>query len=637
MTVATRVPFGTPHHTNAVDESGRSQEHPERGCSESDVASDSQHLVRLVEAQRAIVAAGTDEARAMGIVLDHALRLTSGDSASLWLLDEVALVCRSAAGPSATHPGLRLATTEGLLGNCCRSGEALHLGEAELDSRADAELHRRAGTRSMILVPLRNDEKVMGLLEVSSSSATALDSRDVAALELLGGMTAIHLQNAAELTAKHALIAERAAMIVAQHESEERFRNAFEYAGIGVTLVALDGRLLRVNRAFGRILGYLPKTLTKFTFQQITHPEDLGRDMTLRARLLEGQIESYEMEKRYLHRTGSMVWVLLTVSLVRTEEGTPLYFIAQVQDISTRKAAEASQARLSAIVETMPDMVAICEADGRVSYLNASSRRQLGFGDAQPTGILHVTDVQPQFVMGGALTEAVKAVRRDGIWRGETTLRRSDGRELPVEEILLAYPPDGGETASITAILHDISERKHAETTLRSMALMDELTGLYNRRGFLALAEEELSQARRQGWPVLLFYGDLDEFKKINDTHGHAQGDRALMDVAGLLRSVFRESDVIGRVGGDEFSALVPYGTPGTETRIRERLRERLAEFVATAARPYRLSLSLGAARSGVEDTRSLAELLDAADMSLLERKRNRRTHGVRQLGVAGR
>ena len=591
-------------------------------------------LALVIEAQQAIATAGLDSDAVLALVLDRATRLTSADAAVVELLDGDdgdTLVYRAASGRAASCLGLRLPVATSLSGRCIQAGAALRCDDTEQDPRVDRAACRRVGARSLLVVPLRHvgahdADGIVGVLKVSSPEPAAFDDDDAGALQLLAGIVAAALRNAGEFAATRAIAAERAAALAVLHASEERFRSAFEHAGIGMALVGLDGRWLRVNRALCRITGYAAEELAERTFQEITHPDDVEADLAYAARLLAGEIESYEMEKRYLHKGGHAVSTLLTGSLVRDAAGQPLHFVAQVQDVSARKAAEAAQARLSAIVETMPDMVAICEADGRVTYLNAVGRRLLGFGDVQPAGLISVVDVQPQFGPGGALAGAVDVMRRDGVWRGETTLRRTDGRDLPVEEILLAHPPGAGDAASITAILRDISERRHTESALRGLALTDELTGLYNRRGFVALAEEELRRAHRDGWPVLLFYGDLDAFKAINDVHGHPAGDGALRDVAGLLREVFRESDVVGRFGGDEFTVLVPHGQAGTEGTVRARIARRFAEFNGTAGRPYQLSLSLGAALSTPAEPRALAELLAAADAALLERKRARGT-----------
>ncbi|MEQ7800267.1 PAS domain S-box protein [Pedobacter sp. ASV1-7] len=122
--------------------------------------------------------------------------------------------------------------------------------------------------------------------------------------------------------------------------SEERFRLAFQHAAIGMAIVSLEGKWLRVNRSLFNILGYRPSELLRLTFQDITHPEDLDKDLNLLNEILERKRDSYQMEKRYLHKEGHIVWVILTVSIVKNSNGEPLHFISQLTDISKVKATE---------------------------------------------------------------------------------------------------------------------------------------------------------------------------------------------------------------------------------------------------------------------------------------------------------
>ena len=135
-------------------------------------------------------------------------------------------------------------------------------------------------------------------------------------------------------------ITERKRTVLALSDSEERFRTSFDYAGIGMAIVGLDGRWLKVNRAVCEILGYRESELLSLDFQTITHPEDLEIDLNYVNQLLRGEIWSYQLEKRYLHKQGHYVWGLLTASLVRNAEGEPLHFIAQIQDVTLQKQAE---------------------------------------------------------------------------------------------------------------------------------------------------------------------------------------------------------------------------------------------------------------------------------------------------------
>jgi diguanylate cyclase (GGDEF)-like protein/PAS domain S-box-containing protein len=135
-------------------------------------------------------------------------------------------------------------------------------------------------------------------------------------------------------------ITERKRTEEALREAEERFRRSFEDAAIGMALVGTDGRFLRTNRSLCDMLGYREVELLGKTFQDITHPDDLDADLDQVRRMLDGEIRTYQMEKRYFHKEGQVVWALLSVSMVHDEEGEPLYFVSQIQDISERKVLE---------------------------------------------------------------------------------------------------------------------------------------------------------------------------------------------------------------------------------------------------------------------------------------------------------
>jgi len=180
----------------------------------------------------------------------------------------------------------------------------------------------------------------------------------------------------------------------------------------------------------------------------------------------------------------------------------------------------------------------------------------------------------------------------------------------------------------MSTVIRDITERKQTEATLRSLSLVDDLTGLYNRRGFLAFAEREWQRAQREGRTVFLFYLDLDDFKAVNDTYGHAEGDSVLRAVAGLLRSTFREADVVARLGGDEFTALAAAPTADAEPLMRARLASAMAAYNAQPGRLASVRLSMGVASADPRAAGglcSLAALMVEADQQLYEEKRSRK------------
>ncbi len=135
--------------------------------------------------------------------------------------------------------------------------------------------------------------------------------------------------------------------------SDSLFQSAFEFAAIGMALVSPEGKWLRVNRSVCNITGYNETEMLARTFQDITHPDDLESDLENVRRMLAGEIDTYQMEKRYFHRSGSIVWVLLSVSLVRTKSGEPLFFISQIQDITRQKTGEEELAKAAAEIKRL--------------------------------------------------------------------------------------------------------------------------------------------------------------------------------------------------------------------------------------------------------------------------------------------
>ncbi len=190
----------------------------------------------------------------------------------------------------------------------------------------------------------------------------------------------------------------------------------------------------------------------------------------------------------------------------------------------------------------------------------------------------------------------------------------------PDEEILrVAVHP-----AVWYAVKHALIERE-----LRHLALSDDLTCLYNRRGFFAAATQQLKVARRNQKPALLLFCDLDGLKSINDAYGHREGDLALVRAADALESVFRDSDVLARVSGDEFAVLATDLPPRHQQTIFARLQKALNRAGKEEAR-YELSLSCGAAWFDPRNPVSLGELMEQADRAMYERKRAGRASAAR-------
>jgi PAS domain S-box-containing protein len=173
--------------------------------------------------------------------------------------------------------------------------------------------------------------------------------------------------------------------------SEARFSSAFEYAPIGVALVAVDGRWIKVNRALCELLGYTADELQAMTFQDVTHPDDRQVNLDYTRQILADEIRSYQMEKRYIHKSGRIVWVSLSASLVRDGEGRPLYRISQIQDITERKRAEENlkqaDERFGKAFRSSPEACAITTlSDKRFIEANDAFLRIMGFERSEVIG-----------------------------------------------------------------------------------------------------------------------------------------------------------------------------------------------------------------------------------------------------------
>jgi len=170
---------------------------------------------------------------------------------------------------------------------------------------------------------------------------------------------------------------------------------------------------------------------------------------------------------------------------------------------------------------------------------------------------------------------------------------------------------------------HSLAVQSEILSELRLLALTDDLTGFYNRRGFLILSMQQLKVSRRNGHPMLLYFVDVDHLKKTNDQYGHDEGDALLLRASAALNNTFRESDILARLGGDEFAVLAGEGLDRTSEAILSRLEKSISDVNAQGGMTP-LSLSIGVARFDPEAPVSLAELLTSADCDMYRHKRAR-------------
>ena len=201
---------------------------------------------------------------------------------------------------------------------------------------------------------------------------------------------------------------------------------------------------------------------------------------------------------------------------------------------------------------------------------------------------------------------------------------RKDGAVIWVNLTISPLWKPGETPTRNLIVVQDITERKRMEEEIREMSLRDPLTELYNRRGFITLAEQQLKAANRANRQMLLAFIDVDGLKKINDTLGHEEGDKALIGTAQIIRNTFRESDIIARLGGDEFAVLAIDTADLDPVAFSKRLQQHIDAFNEKGSRQYKLAMSRGSAIYDPESPVSLDQLMSAADGMMYAQKKSK-------------
>lgn len=299
-----------------------------------------------------------------------------------------------------------------------------------------------------------------------------------------------------------------------------------------------------------------------------------------------------------------------------------------IRDVSDAARAAArlkeSEEQYRALVESTDDSIYLVDRQCRYLFMNRKHTARMGFTGNEWLGRSYTDFHGPD--ENTWLQEKVARVFETGESLRHEHRSRRDGNHflMTMSPVRLA---DGGISA-VTVISKDVTALKKLEDELRSLSLTDALTGLRNRRGFFTLAELQLRLADRRKQGMYMLYADLDNLKRINDTHGHQEGDRALAETARLLQTTYRASDVVSRIGGDEF-AVIPVGTVEDDLAvILGRFQSNLAAFNAEGVLAYPLSVSIGVVMYDPLQPLPLGELISKADKLMYEQKRNKREHG---------
>ena len=417
--------------------------------------------------------------------------------------------------------------------------------------------------------------------------------------------------------------------ITERKRAEERYRSIFENAQEGILQTSDEGRFLTANRALATMLGYdspedLMTTVIDIPKQLYVNPDD--RKALLKMIEEQGSVRGFETQ--FYRKNGSMIWVSVNLQAVRDAGGRVLYYEGFKEDITDRKRAEEalqrSEERYRTLVENASDIVFRTDDTGHFTFINPATLRITGYEEKEMIGKHCSTLIRPDM-----LDETVKFFGRQlvkGIQNTylEYSIITKDGHEIWLGQNTQLIAEDG-HVVGFQAVARDIMDSKRTEAEILALSITDHLTGLHNRRGFLSLAGQQLKLAERNKSGMLLFFADLDGLKWINDTLGHEEGDKALIETATVLKETFRTSDIIARLGGDEYAAFTVNITEENSEILTARLQSQIDTRNNQENRRYRLSISVGCSYYDPENPCSIDELMASADKWMYEQKQNKK------------
>ncbi len=460
---------------------------------------------------------------------------------------------------------------------------------------------------SMMDVPIRLQGKTVGIVcheHIGPKRVWSAQEEDFAAS--IADICALSLQ-----------VAESKQIEKTLQESNERFSVSFTDANIGMALVSLDHSIIEANSAFCNMLGYSIDQITGILLNDITHPDDVNISHDYHHKLIVGEIDNYNFEKRYLHKQGHDVWVLLNVSLVRDEKATPLYTVAQIQNISERKQAEealkSSEERFRDLYDSNPHMLFTLDESGKVLSVNPFGIEQLGYPKDQLVGkpVINVFYEEDRKLAQEYLQQCFAQPNKVHKW--ELRKIRQDGSLLWVQETARVLDGENG-TTKVLIFCEDITATRRLSEQLGYQASHDALTGLINRREFERRTERLLLTVRQDQTEHALCFMDIDQFKVVNDTCGHTAGDELLRQLSKILQKIVRHSDTLARLGGDEFGVLMEHCTLEHARRVATSLRKAIQDHqFVWEEHSFKVGVSIGLVPI-TDTTSNLTELLKQAD-----------------------
>lgn len=419
-------------------------------------------------------------------------------------------------------------------------------------------------------------------------------------------------------------------------DSEKQFRSIMENSSIGIALLTKDGYFFMVNDALCQIFGYSKDEFTKLNLQNITHPDDMSLTISIFEKLCNGELDIFKTDKRYLHKNGTMIWGHLSVRVQRNPDRSPQYFISHIEDITPRKNLELANAvltnelfdekeHLKILLTSIVDSVIATDIDGNITFMNPEAEKITGWTFDKAKGlsndlVFFVVNKKTNIPIINPISYCLRTKKASVLFMDALLISKT-GRKYDIQYSISLLQDKDQKIIGAEVIFQNITEAQDLQKELSYNASHDALTGLLNRREFELAINQALQDFNLTGVQNILCYLDLDYFKIVNDSEGHAAGDAMLQEIAALLQNRLRRIDILARLGGDEFGILLS----NCSLKAGKKIATELIDLINNIRFPwknkiFRIGVSIGMVLM-TDKTASASQLLSEADVACYSAK----------------
>ncbi|STY29866.1 regulatory protein (GGDEF, PAS, PAC domains) [Legionella wadsworthii] len=455
--------------------------------------------------------------------------------------------------------------------------------------------------------------------------------------------------------------------------SEESFRNTIENAPIGMAIVSTEGKCIHTNRTLQEILGYSDEELHNQNMLEMTYRDDVAMTEDAMDKLIHGDLRISHMEKRYVRKDGSIIWAMVSATIIRNEQGEPINFIIQMKDVSDRVQNEEKMRELNEkTMETLNELKLLEHDESLLNKLNRSLQICITTEEAYPRINIIAQDLFPELSGGLSIYNQVTNQMETVVQWGnekflpiifspmdcfsirEATPNLVDDPNKSVPCAHYQTPPQGGYMAlplmvqnELIGVIHLLAPKgkkiiQHQQdmahsfgnivklaianinlrVSLSELSIHDPLTNLYNRRYLNDVLTRELIRIAREKNNLCVALLDIDNFKSFNDTYSHLAGDEVLKSIGKLFKETFRESDIAVRFGGEEFVIVLLNTTLNNAISRMEELRDKIKNqsiYFKNNTLTH-ITVSIGVAEAPQHGA-TIDEIIKAADHALYAAK----------------